>query len=63
MQIVSNGYNLHEKSKPVFWEKRKKLSVCIVLSRYCKLCYENTKKKKKKKHTKKQHQKQNTGLS
>ena len=33
MQIVSNGDNLHEMSKPVFWEKnqKKNISVCHLL--------------------------------
>ena len=26
MQIVSSGDNLHEKSKPIFWEKKGKMS-------------------------------------
>ena len=31
MQIVSNGENLHEMSKPVFWEKKKIKNVIILL--------------------------------
>ena len=31
MQIVSNGNNLHEMSKPVFWKKIKKTLICHLL--------------------------------
>ena len=31
MQIVSNGDNLHEMSKLVFWEKKKNISICCLL--------------------------------
>ena len=29
MQFVSLGDNLHEISKPVFWEKSKKKNICL----------------------------------
>ena len=31
MQIVSIGDNLHEMSKPVFWEKQENISKCRLL--------------------------------